>query len=476
MKEMGKLKFSLFAAAAMCALSANAVTLPDIVGDGMVLQQNADARLWGWSSAGADVKVTTSWNGASYDTRADEKGRWSVAVATPQASYDKHTITVADADGTVSIDDVLVGEVWFCSGQSNMEMPLNGFWTQPVEGSDRAIAYSGRYGGKIRMATVAKTAAMVPADSVDGEWKECCPANARWFSAVGYYFAEALNNLLDVPVGIINCSWGGSHVEGWLPSEELSKYPDVDLSQAGNKDVREWDQPMIMYNGMLHPLIGYTVKGFLWNQGESNINQHDTYPQRLARMVEIWREQWNQGELPFYSVEVPPYSYGDVNGINGALLREAQHRAMELVPTSGIVCTSDLSKPYEAEDIHASMKQPIGERLAWMAAVRTYGIEGIACDSPTFKSMEVDGNSALLHFDNAEGGFTPNRNLPGFEVAGDDGVFYPADAVAIDRDIRVTSDKVGRIAEVRYCFRNWMPGKVHSTDWLPLVPFRAVAD
>ena len=430
---MDKLKFSLFAAAAMCALSANAVTLPDIVGDGMVLQQNADARLWGWSSVGADVKVTTSWNGASYDTRADEKGRWSVAVATPQASYDKHTITVADADGSVSINDVLVGEVWFCSGQSNMEMPLNGFWTQPVEGSDRAIAYSGRYGGKIRMATVAKTAAMVPADSVDGEWKECCPANARWFSAVGYYFAEALNNLLDVPVGIINCSWGGSHVEGWLPSEELSKYTDVDLSQVGNKDVREWDQPMIMYNGMLHPLIGYTVKGFLWNQGESNINQHDTYPQRLARMVEIWREQWNQG-------------------------------------------ASDLSKPYEAEDIHASMKQPIGERLAWMAAVRTYGIEGIACDSPTFKSMEVDGNSALLHFDNAEGGFTPNRNLSGFEVAGADGVFYPAEAVAIDRDIRVTSDKVGRIAEVRYCFRNWMPGKVHSTDWLPLVPFRAVAD
>ena len=202
----------------------------------------------------------------------------------------------------------------------------------------------------------------------------------------------------------------------------------------------------------------------------------DTYPQRLARMVEIWREQWKQGELPFYSVEVPPYSYGDVNGINGALLREAQHRAMELVPTSGIVCTSDLSKPYEAEDIHASMKQPIGERLAWMAAVRTYGIEGIVCDSPTFKSMEVDGNSALLHFDNAEGGFTPNRNLSGFEVAGADGVFYPAEAVAIDRDIRVTSDKVGRIAEVRYCFRNWMPGKVHSTDWLPLVPFRAVAD
>lgn len=470
---MSQLKILFTAALVMCAMSVDAsVTLPDIIGRGMVLQQNSNARLWGWSDAGATVKVTTSWNEANYEVRADEQGKWSVAVATPTASYDKYSVTIADADGVVAIDDVLVGEVWFCSGQSNMEMPLNGFWTQPVEGSAQAIAYSGQYRGKIRMATIAKTAAVTPADNVQGEWKDSCPANARWFSAVGYYFAVALNNLLDVPVGIINCSWGGSHVEGWLPREELVKYDDVDLTQAGNKAVREWDQPMIMYNGMLHPLIGYTVKGFLWNQGESNINQHETYPQRLARMVEIWRDLWGQGELPFYSVEVPPYSYGDVNGINGALLREAQHKAMELTANSGIVCTSDLSKPYEAEDIHACMKQPIGERLAWMAAVRTYGIEGIMCDSPTFDSMEVDGNSALLHFNNADGGFTPNRNLQGFEVAGDDGVFYKADAVAIDRDIRITCDNVSRIAEVRYCFRNWMPGKVHSTDWLPLVPFR----
>lgn len=322
------------------------------------------------------------------------------------------------------------------------------------------------------MATIAKSAALAPADSVEGKWKECEPVNARWFSAVGYHFAVALNSLLDVPVGIINCSWGGSHVEGWLPREELVKYSDVDLSQAGDADVRQWDQPMIMYNGMLYPLIGYTVKGFLWNQGESNINQHDTYPQRLARMVQLWREKWGLGDVPFYCVEVPPYSYGDVDGINGALLREAQHKAAELIPNGGIVCTSDLSKPYEAEDIHASMKQPIGERLAFMAAVRDYGIEGIVCDSPTLKSVEVDGNSALLHFDNAEGGFTPNRNLQGFEVAGDDGVFYQATATAVERDIRVECDKVGEIVEVRYCFHNWMPGKVHSTDGLPLVPFR----
>ncbi len=450
---------------------ASAVTLPDIIGDNMVLQQSCEAKLWGWSAADV-VKVTVSWSGITYEAATDDEGRWNVAVATPAASYDTYSIKFEDGRADKTINGVLAGEVWFCSGQSNMEMPLNGFWTQPVENGNRDIAYSGKYRGKIRMATIAKSAALAPADSVEGEWKECEPVNARWFSAVGYHFAVALNSLLDVPVGIINCSWGGSHVEGWLPREELVKYSDVDLSQAGNADVRQWDQPMIMYNGMLYPLIGYTVKGFLWNQGESNINQHDTYPQRLARMVQLWREKWGLGDVPFYCVEVPPYSYGDVDGINGALLREAQHKAAELIPNGGIVCTSDLSKPYEAEDIHASMKQPIGERLAFMAAVRDYGIEGIVCDSPTLKSVEVDGNSALLHFDNAEGGFTPNRNLQGFEVAGDDGVFYQATATAVERDIRVECDKVGEIVEVRYCFHNWMPGKVHSTDGLPLVPFR----
>lgn len=465
-------RFKLFVALMLTGMAAHAIVLPDIISDNMVLQQNSDVRLWGWSSAGAEVVVTTSWNGAAYTGHADRSGRWSVDVATPSASYDTYTITFADGNGTAAVGNVLVGEVWFCSGQSNMEMPLNGFWTQPVENGNRDIAYSGQYRGKIRMATIEKVGTVEPADSVSGKWKECEPVNARWFSAVGFHFAVSLNRILDVPVGIINCSWGGSHVEGWLPREELELYADVDLSQAGNKDVWEWDQPLIMYNGMLHPLIGYTVKGFLWNQGESNINQHDRYPQRLARMVEIWRNKWGHDDLPFYCVEIPPHDYDDALATNAALLRESQHRAVELIPNSGIVCTSDLSKPYEAADIHPSMKQPIGERLAFMAAVRTYGIEGIVCDSPVFSSMEVEGNSALLHFNNADGGFTPNRNLQGFEVAGADHVFYPAEATEVDRDIRVTCDKVSKIESVRYCFRNWMPGKVYSIDWLPLVPFR----
>lgn len=464
----------LCAALLAIAASAQAIELPEVIGDNMVLQQSSKVLLWGWAERGAKVSVKTSWNDATYNAKADAGGRWEVQVSTPAGSYKSYEITFGDKQSSLTAHNVLVGEVWFCSGQSNMEMPLNGFWTQPIADSNREIAFSGRYRGRIRMATVPKVAAVKPAERVGGEWKECVPANAAWFSAVGYHFAKALTDILDVPVGIINCSWGGSHVEGWLPEEELTHYADIDLSQAGDKNVREWDQPMIMYNGMLHPLIGYTVKGFLWNQGESNVNHHDTYAERLARMVEIWRNKWGLGVLPFYMVEIPPYSYGDPRGTNAALLRESQHRAAKLIPNSGIVCTSDLVLPHEVEDIHASTKQPIGERLAFMAAVKNYGIGGVACESPTFRSMEVEGNTATLHFDNAPDGFTPNRNLPGFECAGADRVFHPAEAEEVydTRDIRVTCKDVKEIVAVRYCFHNWEIGGVHSLRWLPLVPFR----
>ncbi len=472
---MRKTFCSLVAAIALLLpKDAVAIDLPDVIGDNMVIQQQSQALLWGWTGKNENVTIVTSWDNARHTAKGDKNGRWQVRVATPEASYTPYDITFSDSESTIVAHNVLAGEVWFCSGQSNMEMPLNGFWTQPIADSNREIAFSGRYRGRIRMATVPKVAALMPAERVEGKWKECMPENAAWFSAVGYHFAKSLTEILNVPVGIINCSWGGSHVEGWMPESELRKYSDVDITQAGNKNIREWDQPMIMYNGMLHPLIGYTVKGFLWNQGESNVGKHEVYAERLSRMVEIWREAWHQGELPFYMVEIPPYSYGDPDATNAALLRESQHRAAKLINHSGIVCTSDLAKPHEVEDIHASSKQPIGERLAFLAAVNDYGIGGIACQSPTFRNMEVDGNTALLHFDNAPDGFTPNRNLQGFEVADSDRVFHQAIAEEVfdTRDIRLSCPEVNKIVAVRYCFKNFAIGKVHNLRWLPLVPFR----
>ena len=217
--------------AATAAISAHAtIELPDIMSDNMVLQQQSDAKLWGWSNPGAKITVTTGWNGKAYTAKADKKGRWEVAVATPEASYTPYTVTMVGDGSNIELKNVLVGEVWFCSGQSNMEMPLKGFWCQPTENGGRAIAYSGKYPG-IRMANINRCGNYEPQDRVAGKWLESKPANAAEFSAVAFFFARSLTEILDVPVGIINCSLGGSKVEGWMPKWKLDEYPDRDVEK-----------------------------------------------------------------------------------------------------------------------------------------------------------------------------------------------------------------------------------------------------
>lgn len=452
------------------------VELPEIIGDNAVFQQQSEARLWGWSSPGSTVKVTPSWSdGKSYTAQADDRtGRWEVNVGTLKASFTPQSISFEDSESTVTIGNVLIGEVWFCSGQSNMEMPLRGFWCQPVEGAAQAIAYSSKYPG-IRMVTIPKKGAYTPQDKVEGRWKESLPENAADFSALAYYFATSLTDMLNVPVGIISCAYGGSKVEGWMPKEKLDTYAGWDMAKE-EKDsaMNEYERIGVMYNAMLHPVIGYTVKGFLWNQGESNVGCHKEYPGHQRDMVEIWREKWGLGDLPFYFVELPGWKYGDGDETAAAYFRECQHKAAEITPNSGIVCTTDLMYPFELEDIHARKKREIGERLAFMAAARTYGLNGVPHTYPTFKSVELNGSTALLRFDNADAGLNPNMNLPGFEVAGEDRVFYPANASEDwnERTVTVSSDKVKDIKAVRYCFHNFAIGQLKDMYGMPLVPFR----
>jgi sialate O-acetylesterase len=323
------------------------------------------------------------------------------------------------------------------------------------------------------MVTIAKHGSPVPEDSVKGKWKMSCPENAPEFSAVGFYFAETLTKILNVPIGIINCSWAGSTVEGWMSKERLEKYADVDLAQVTSTNVSGMFEPMIMYNGQLHPIIGYSVKGIVWNQGESNVKHYKDYVERLADMVNEWRKEWGEGNIPFYMVEIPPYIYSGVDNTEAARLREAQHKAAKFIQNCGIICTSDLMKAFEVHDIHGSQKQPIGECLGFMAAARTYGIKGIDCNSPEFEEMKVEGKTAILHFKNAYYGLTPNRDLKGFEVAGSDSVFHAAQVEEPNaRDIKLTCNDVDKIVAVRYCFKNWAMGNIHNMRWLPLVPFR----
>ena len=452
------------------------IALPDIFSDNMVLQQSADARMWGWGNPGSEVVVTASWDGMDHKATAGKDGRWDVTLATPPATFEPQTIEIKDAGSRVVLDNVLIGEVWFCSGQSNMEMPLGGFWSQPVENAGRAIAYSGRYPG-VRVATVSRLGEYEPQDSVPGKWQESKPENAAGFSALAFFFARSLSDILGVPVGVINCSLGGSRVEGWMPRWKLDSYSDCDVEKekaTPDSVLHLWERANVMYNAMLHPLAGYTVKGFLWNQGEANVGAHNNYHHRLADMVSIWRDEWKQGELPFYFVEIPAWSYGNPDGTVAAFLRESQHKAAGLIPSSDCVSTTDLIYPWEVECIHGSKKEEIGERLAFMAAGKTYGVAGMPVGYPKYKSVDFNGNKAVIYLDNVDNGLTPSGELAGFEVAGEDKVFHPAKAKELlyCRAIEVTSDEVPDIKAVRYCFHNFAIGGVHNHLGLPLVPFR----
>lgn len=469
------LMLCLLASIPAVAKQPSQLRLPHIIGDNAVIQQNSDAAFWGWAAPGARVTAAPSWSDRTVSAVAGNDGRWQLAIPTPPASMTPLSITFSDSDGgSRTVSNLLSGEVWLASGQSNMEMPLRGYWTQPIEGAAQAIAYSGKYPG-IRMALIPKCGAYTPQDDVRTEWKVSCPQNAHDFSALAYFFATSLTDMMNVPVGIINCAYGGSKVEGWEPADIIATYPEWNIEKEKNdKSLNEWERVNVMYNAMLNPVIPYTLKGFLWNQGESNVGMHDTYPRHQADMVAHWRQRWGNQNLPFYFVEMPAWNYDDPQATHAALFREAQNRGVGLIPGSDIVCTSDLIYPRELEDIHASRKKEIGERLAFKAAALTYGIPGIPHEFPKFKDAEISGNRAVLNFTGADGGFTPNDVLEGFEVAGDDKVFYPADATEDwnTRQIIVNSDKVMDIKSVRYCFRNFAIGKVKNMYGMPLVPFR----
>lgn len=454
------------------------ITLPEIIGDNMVLQQHSQASLWGWATPGASVAVTPSWSNTTYSAKTADNGRWDIKIDTPEASYTPHSIRITGDGSGINIDNVLIGEVWLCSGQSNMEMPLRGFWCQPVEGAPQAIAYSAKHPG-IRMVTIPKQEAKTPQDRTPGKWMVNNAANAPEFSACAYFFARSLNDILDVPIGIISCAYGGAKLESWMPRDIVAQFDDIDVDAeiSGAAKVDDWHRAVIRYNAMLHPIIGYTIKGFLWNQGESNVGKHDTYPTRINMMVDSWRKSWGQGPLPFYQVEIPGWNYDNPNGTSAALFRECQHKAAEMMENGGIVSTSDLVYPSEVDVIHATQKQPIGERLAFLVGADVYGLNTLAHTYPKCSSCQLNGDYAVIHVDNVEGFPLLREKLDGFEVAGDDHVFYPAKAEPFMQTnskpgLKVSAPEVKTVKAIRYCFKNFAIGKVHSMEGLPLVPFR----
>lgn len=465
-------------------ISVNAkVRLPHLVSDNMIIQQQTDVRLWGWAKPGRTVVATTSWSNQRAEAKADKQGRWLLTVRSPKASYEPLSITFDDGDGKLIINNVLAGEVWVCAGQSNMEMPVKGFGNCPVKDYNKEIITASRpY--QVRSAKIPSIMRMTPQEDADTEWRQCSPQTVGEFSATGYFFAKTVNQALDIPIGLIEANKGGSRVESWLTKENLQKYTSEPTDSDGIVNFKkEWDyhRALVWGNGTFNPILNYTVKGILYYQGCSNVGDPgDQYSERLKLLVEQWRSQFNLGDIPFYFVEIAPYHYDNVDADWGAKLREQQYKASKLIPNSALVCTNDCVYPYETTQIHPAQKQKVGERLAYLALNKTYGFDKVICESPSFKDMQVKGDTVMLHLDNEFGAISRFEGIEGFEVAGADRVFHPAKASHFwqpgnnywDECIIIVSPEVKQPVAVRYCFRNFQLGNLANAGGLPLFPFR----
>lgn len=445
--------------------------LPEILSDGMVLQQNSKVNIWGKTDPGKTVEVKPCWSKTAVRATTNNEGKWLAVIETPEASFTPRTITISDGEEVV-LKDILIGEVWLASGQSNMEMPLHGFNNNPIMDANETIALSGQYPA-IRFVKIPKVQSFEPQEEVEGRWQVCNPANSPEFSATAFFFAETLHKSLNVPIGIIVSAWGGTKVESWIDRETLETYPDINLSEDVVNKLNPAARPLLMYNAMIHPLTNYVVKGFIWYQGESNVGAHQVYPERLHNMVSLWRKQWDNSDLPFYYVEIAPYIYGNRDETNAAYLREAQFKAQKLIPHSGMISTNDLTEPYELRNIHPRNKTDIGKRLAFMALNKTYGYDRVAAHGPEYNSMEISDGKIIVSFDHAKEGFSRMDGIEGFEIAGEEGEFLPAQAVVRNGKLEVSREGIDQPVAVRYCFRNFQIGNLAGVRELPVVPFRS---
>ena len=653
---------------ASCKQEPSQLKLHGLFTNHAVLQQKADAPIWGWATKGTHIKITTDW-GAEIETKADNSGNWQAILKTPSAGA-SFNIKIETHDTIINLSDILIGEVWIASGQSNMEMPVKGWGENtPIKNSETEIANSEN--NQIRMCTVAQKAAYVPAKDIKSEWKQANLENTADFSATAYFFARELNKKLNVPVGIIHASWGGTPIEPWIEANELKtvpefkktaeqliesqnkitelnkwlatlKYinldsidkknpyrnldignialkesdyndsdwkvmhvpgefwekkeignfdgivwfrkeftmPDViekgdyefylgkiddmddtyingeilgshmgegywnlervykiksDLLKPGknviavrvidsrgnggiygNKDITlskngkqivnlsgKWkykptalisvsdlyvfsddegnysNMPQIAYtlssftpthlfNGMIAPIIPYSIKGAIWYQGESNVGKAKEYQSLFPALIKSWRKKWNIGEFPFYYVQIAPYKYGDSN-FETPELRFAQFLTLKEGNT-GMVVTTDIGNP---ENVHPANKQEVGHRLALWAFAKDYGIDSICYSGPVYEKAEVSGDKMIISFKNVNDGLIcKGSELNYFEIAGADTVFYPAKAEIINDKIQVWTKNVSEPKFVRFGWLDIAEPNLFNKEGLPASPFR----
>lgn len=443
--------------------------LPAMFTDGAVLQQGMAVPVWGWADPDAEVKVTFA--GQTKTAAANAEGKWMVTLDKLKANKTGTELSVNAGGESLSVKDVLVGEVWFCSGQSNMEWVVKDSVQPDFVHPDELPL--------IRHIKVPHVRAPEPAADFMGSWKVCNKENVASFTAVGFAFAYHIHKKLDVPVGLIGCNWGGTRIEPWTPPQGFEKVEEL--------DVKTLQDTSTMYNGMVAAVQPYAIKGALWYQGESNGAEGVSYFHKMQAMIAGWRATWKQGDFPFYFVQLANFQKptDDPAGGDGyANLRDAQLKAMKEIPQTGMACIIDIG---EANDIHPKNKFDVGNRLALWALAKDYGVKDLVYSGPIYKSMKVNGDKVELTFDHVGSGLMaakksgpqsietpkPVETLETFAIAGADKKWHFAQAKIEGDKVIVSSPEVKDPVAVRYAFAmNPDKANLYNKEGLPASPFR----
>ena len=505
------LSFTVFLLFFAQYLAHSEVTLPRVIGSNMVLQRDMQAPIWGWASAGEEVTITLSTEAEgveplfSTSAVADMEGNWQIKLPA-MAAGGPYTLQIKGSN-TLELKNVLFGEVWVCSGQSNMQWPVS------ASNDSEAEIAAGMY-PKIRLFYIPRVPSGLPQQNVAADWHETTPETIAGFSAVAYYFGRKLYKNLDVPIGLINTSWGGTRIEPWTPPVGLAGVPalttiskevqDVQANYraqlpAKMKDIEAWiaetrkaletdapltpmpdnthplrhqGRPTALYNGMVHPIVPYAIRGALWYQGESNLRDGMRYHEKMKALINGWREVWGQGDFPFYFVQLAPFNYGgrNANPLFLPQIWEAQAATLAL-PNTGMAVTTDIGN---LRDIHPRNKQDVGRRLALWALAKNYSRDDVTYSGPLYKSMAVEGNTIRLTFDQVGSGLTSRDEEPltWFQIAGEDKEFVEAQAKIDGDTIVVSSETVANPVAVRFGWHQSAEPNFVNKEGLPASPFR----
>jgi sialate O-acetylesterase len=483
------------------------IKLAPLFRDGAVLQRDKPIPVWGTAAPGEKIRV--SFGGRTEGTIAGADGRWMIHLPAQPASSSPAALTVT-GDQTVRISDVLVGDVWVCAGQSNMELSVRANQTS-------ADVMAGAKFPLIRQIKFPRTPAAQPAADISGAWTACSPETVGTFSAAGFFFAREIQRVTGVPIGLVNNSHGGSPVEAWMSEAALKSDPAFEAAFARWREVEaaypkrkadaevaigRWEKeaaaakaqgkdftrrkpalpspwgsgnlyrPSALYHGMLHPLLPYAIRGILWYQGEANAERHEEYARLFSAMITQWRRDFGQGDVPFYFVQLASYRKNptaDPTGRQWALMRQAQAEALKL-PNTGMVVNFDNTDP---SDLHPKNKQTVGERLAALALVCTYGTKDREHSGPVPDAIRTDGNALCVDFSHAQGLHTAGRPATAFELAGRDGKFVPATARIEGHTIIVKAENLEHPVALRYAWRNVSEPCLFNREGFPAAPFQA---